>query len=191
MRFFLKALASVVSGIALGLLATWLVVGKGLFMSGEVKDGAWRTSLLTGSAASGPYLRASVALHGLLALGRGETIYYTATGDDDGDALDGRCVYRIEGRDPDARWWSITAYGADDYLIANPAELYSASRNTIVRHADGTFAVTVKRGANTADQIASGDGAFSLTLRLYNPGASVAADPAHAALPRVRKVSCA
>jgi hypothetical protein len=191
MRFVLKALVSAVSGIALGLFATWLVVAKGLGMGGDVRNGPWRTSLATGSAESGPYHRASIALHGLLALSRSETIYYTAYEDGAGDRLDGRCVYALEGRDPPSRWWSITAYGADDYLIANPAELYSVSRNSIVRHADGTFAVTVKRNANGADQIASGDGAFSLTLRLYNPDAEVAADPARVALPAIRKVSCA
>ena len=38
--------------------------------------------------------------------------------------------------------------------------------------------------------IALDGGPFSLTLRLYNPDASVAADPAGVALPVIKKVSC-
>lgn len=189
MRFFLKSLAALAIGTALGLLATWLSVGRGF--GGDVRNGPWRTSLHTGSAQGGPYLRAAVALHGLLALNRSETVYYTAGTDSAGAPLDGRCVYAIEGRDPPARWWSITAYGSDDYLIPNPAGLYSVSKNSIARRGDGSFVARVRRNANSAGEIASGDGAFSLTLRLYNPAPAAAADPAGAALPRIVKESCA
>ena len=188
MRVFLKSLAALAAGVALGLFVTWLAVVRGV--GGDVLDGPWRTSLLTGSSQGSARLRANVALHGLLALNRSETIYYTAATDSAGDALDGRCTYRITGRDPPARWWSITAYGADDYLIATPSELYSASKNSIVRRADGSFIVTVLKDANAVDQIAAGDGRFSLTLRLYNPDAAVAADPAHMALPAIEKAGC-
>ena len=190
MRFFLKSLVALVAGTALGLFVTWLTVVRGVGMGGNVADGPWRTSLLTGSTQSGAWLRAGVALHGLFALNRGETIYYTATTDSAGDALDGRCTYRITGRDPPARWWSITAYGADDYLIETPSELYSVSQNSIVRRDDGSFIVTVLKDANAVDEIATGDGRFSLTLRLYNPVAAVAADPAHVPLPVIDKAGC-
>ena len=159
-------------------------------MGGGVADGPWKTSLYAGSSEGGPYLRASVALHGLLALGRHETIYYTASTDSDGAALAGNCLYEIAGRDPPTRWWSITAYGADDYLIPNPAGRYSVSQNSIRRRADGSFVVLARKNADAANQIALGAGAFTLTLRLYNPSAAVAADPAHVALPDIEKVSC-
>jgi len=190
MRLFLKCLAALIAGTALGLFVTWLTVVRGGGMGGDTVNGPWRTSLLTGSTQSGAALRASVALHGLLALNRSETIYYTAVTDSAGDALDGRCTYRVTGRDPPARWWSITAYGADDYLIATPSELYSVSKNSIVRRPDGSFIVTVLRNAGSVDQIAVGDGRFSLTLRLYNPAPSVAADPTHVALPTIEKAGC-
>jgi hypothetical protein len=190
MRVILKLLMTVAAGVALGLLSVWLALGRGAPLGGDVRDGPWSTSLATGSTQSGAMARASVALHGLLALNRSETIYYSATADDAGGALDARCAYRVTGRDPPARWWSITAYGADDYLIPNAAHLYSVSKNSVRRDADGSFTVTVARNAAGPNAIASGSGAFSLTLRLYNPDAAVAADPAHVALPRIEKGSC-
>jgi hypothetical protein len=141
----LKIFLTLAAGIALGLAATWATVIRGT-MGGDVSAGPWRTSLDVGSSQGGPYLRAQIAVHGLLALSREETMYYTAADDSDGRPLDGHCVYRIEGRDPPTRWWSITAYGADDFLIPNPDDRYSVSMNSVARAADGTFAVTLSKG---------------------------------------------
>jgi hypothetical protein len=184
-----KILAVLVVGVALGLATTWATVIRDT-MGGEVSDGPWRTSLHTGSDQSGPYLRARIAVHGLLALSSEETMYYTATHDSDGSALDGHCVYLIEGRDPPTRWWSITAYGADDFLIPNPAGRYSVSMNSVARRADGIFAVTLSGKQVEGNWIPLAAGRFDLTIRLYNPRAEVVADPAHVALPSIRKAAC-
>jgi hypothetical protein len=189
MALALRLAAVLVIGAVLGVVATWLTVVRGS-MSGDIADGPWRTSLVAGSADSGPYARASIAVHGLLALNRSETIYYTAATDDDGRSLSGDCIYRIAGREPDARWWSITDYGADDYLIPNRASRYSISRNSVARRNDGTFVATVSRGQGGANWIPVGDGHFTLTLRLYNPGKAVQKNPAKEDLPSIRKSSC-
>jgi hypothetical protein len=189
MSFFLKSLVTVILGTVLGLAATWAVAFRG-DMPGGIDDGPWRTNLSIGSAAGDMRTRAAVALHGLLALNRSETIYYSATTDDSGARLDGACTYGIVGRDPDSRWWSITAYGADDYLIANAAGHYSVSKNSVARDSAGAFVADVSASSRAANWIPVAKAPFSLTLRLYNPGAGVAADPAHAALPKIEKVSC-
>jgi hypothetical protein len=190
MRIALKVLGVLVVGTLLGLAATWFTVFAGT-MAGNVSDGPWKTSLYAGSREGGPYLRASIAVHGLLALNRQETIYYTAATDSDGAALDGNCLYQITGRDPPARWWSITAYGADDYLIANAAGRYSVSMQSVARRPDGSFTIIVAKDAAAANWIPVAGAPFNLTIRLYNPGAAVAADPVHVALPVIRKVHCA
>jgi hypothetical protein len=185
----LKIFSALGVGIGLGLLATWVTVIRGT-MGGGVSDGPWRTSLYTGSSEGGPYLRANIAVHGLLALSREETIYYTAAGDSDGNALDGNCTYRIEGRDPPTRWWSITAYGGDDFLIPNTADRYSVSMNSVARRADETFVVTLSKAQAEDNWIPIAGGRFDLTIRLYNPQAAVVADPAHVALPTIKKAIC-
>ena len=189
MRIALKIVAVLIVGTLLGLFATWATVVRGT-MGGGVSDGPWRTSLYAGSSDGGPYLRAGVALHGLLALNRHETIYYTAATDGDGNALSGNCVYLIEGRDPPTRWWSITAYGSDDFLIANAAGRYSVSMNSAARRAGGAFTVTLSKGQGGANWIPVGDGHFNVSLRLYNPSTAVAADPAHVALPTITRGTC-
>jgi hypothetical protein len=194
MHVAVKILGTIVVGVPLGLAATWIVTSRG-GMGDSVVDGPWKTSLVVGSSQSDPYTRARVALHGLLALNRNETIYYTATTDNEGHAFDGRCVYEISGRDPNTRWWSITAYGDDDFLIPNDENLYSVSASSIGRAKDGTFHIQVG-GLNVhqnkvdANWIPTGTKSFSLTLRLYNPGPDIAIDPADALLPTLKKVSC-
>jgi hypothetical protein len=188
MRLALKILAVLLVGIALGLLATWLSVFHG--SPERVRDGPWKTNLAAGSAESNPYRRAFVAIHGLFALNRSETVYYTTEADSDGQALDGHCRYEIRGRSPDARWWSVTAYGPDDFLIPNPAHRYSVSKSSIRQDANGNFAVQVGGAAGGDGWIPVGAGGFSLMLRLYIPGPSVAADPTDAAMPAVTRVSC-
>lgn len=189
MNTALKIIAVLVVGTVLGLAVTWAFVVHGA-MPGGVSDGPWKTNLLIGSSGGDMKTRAAVAVHGLLALNRSETIYYTAAADSDRNALDGRCTYLISGRDPPTRWWSITAYAADDYLIANPAHRYSVSKNSVAHNASGEFVATASPKPVSHDWIALGGAPFSLTLRLYNPDAAVARDPAHVALPAIKKVSC-
>jgi len=178
-----------VLGIALGLGVTWFTVVRG-GLSSDISDGVWRTSLDIGSSSGNMATRARVAVHGLLALNRSETMYYSAATDSSGAALDGRCTYRLRGSDPKTRWWSITAYGADDYMIPNEAHRYAVSKNSITRDPDGTFNVMVSKENGGENWIYVKPGPFSLTLRLYNPDAGVVADPAHAALPTVVREAC-
>jgi len=194
MSLALKILAALIVGTVLGIVATFVTVVHDT-MPGGVVDGPWKTSLITGSAQSDAYTRARVALHGLFALNRSETIYFTASADSEGRTLDGRCHYEIVGRDPNVRWWSITAYGSDDFLIPNAENLYSASQTSVAREKDGSFSIQV--GGQNAHQtkadanwIPTGEGPFTLTLRLYNPGPDIALDPGHATLPSLKKVSC-
>lgn len=191
MGVFLKTATAIVAGIVLGLAVTWLTIVRGAGLGADVRDGPWRTSLLVGSAKGGMALRAAVALHGLFALNRSEAIYYTAATDSEGAPLDGRCAYRISGGDLPARWWSITAYGADDFLVPNRQHRYSVTKNAVLASGGGHFDAAVRRDAAGPREIAAPEGRFSLTLRLYNPDPAVAADPAHVALPAIAKGRCA
>jgi hypothetical protein len=189
MNLVTKVAAAVIVGAAIGLAATWFTVVRGA-IPGGLSNGPWRTNLAAGDSRSDPYTRARVAVHGLFALNHSETIYFTAAQDSDGAPLNGRCIYQVSGRDPDARWWSITAYGPDDYLIPNAAGSYSVSKTTVARSPDGTFTIRVGGAGSASNWIPLAPERFSLTLRLYNPGELAAIDPVHAALPAIKKIAC-
>ncbi len=194
LKLLLKLLGCLVMAVGLGLGSAWWFIETGL--GGGVRNGAWGTNPAIGGTDADPYTRAAVARAGLLALNKSETAYFTASVDDQGDALSTACTYRLDGRPLATRWWSITAYGADHYLIPNPAKQYSQAMNSVTTQADGGFRITVGPNAAGKDAIATGysgagDGdAFSLTLRLYNPASLVYENLASVSLPRITKEGC-
>jgi hypothetical protein len=189
-RFFLKLVAAIVAAVALGLGSAYYAVSVQTLSQTAVINGPWRTNLATGSIGADNYLRTAVAVSGLLALNKDETIYYTAVSDSAGERLAGNCSYRIEGRDPDARWWSITLYGNDHFLIENKANRYSVGKNSIVRNADGTFVIRLSAVEEPQNWIATSPDGFDVTLRLYNPGQTIKDKPADATLPTITKEIC-
>lgn len=189
MRTLGRLVLATVIGVAIGLAATWLMVGRGS-LPNAVSDGPWKTSLAIGSTNGDALTRALVAVHALFALKHTESLYYNATADDSGRRLNGGCTYRITGRDPAARWWSVTAYGADDFLIPNPDKAYAVSKTSVVRAAGGQFSINVSTHKTAGNWIAVKPSPFSLTLRLYNPARQIATDPAHARLPRIEREHC-
>jgi hypothetical protein len=188
MNIAVKLAATFVVGIALGIGVTWFTVERNVAES--VKDGPWETNLQIGSPSSDLYTRASVALNGLFAFNRAETIYYLATKDSAGDALNGSCQYEIDGRDPDARWWSLTAYGRDKYLIANPAHRYAFDKTNVWRVADGHFSISVGSRPQQTNWIPVTGSSFSLVLRLFDPDPRIARAPEHARLPDIKRTEC-
>lgn len=180
MRLMLKILFALVLGIAIGLGAAWWSVQSGIGAL-DVRSGPWVTSSTIGSVDAGNRERAVVAVSALLALTAREAIYFNATTDSEGRALDGSCQYSIAGPPPDARWWSITAYGADDFLIPNPDHAYSAG-------GDGTTSIAAIIGPSVGTNgIATRNGEpFELTLRAYGPGEQLLTDP----LPQIERLSC-
>ena len=122
--FVMKLVATLVLGIALGVSSALWVVNR-TSGSSWVANGPWRINLAVGSDEAGLYDRATVALIALFALNRSEAIYFIAREDDEGRRLTADCDYRIEGSDPDARWWSIVLYGEDHFLVPNEQGRYS------------------------------------------------------------------
>jgi len=156
-----------------------------------VKNGPWRTDLTAGSSAGNIYSRALIALKGLLALNESETMYFSAFTDDRGDRLRDRCSYIIEGRPLAARWWSITLYGQDDFLVPNQLNRYSYSMTTVRWNNDGTYTIRVSPKAGGGNWLPCAGGRhFTLIVRLYNPDPSVYEHPGSTPLPRIMKESC-
>lgn len=180
-------------GLLIGVGSAALRIGQGLQSAG-VRNGPWATNTAIGSAAADPWTRASVAVAGLLALSRKETLYFTASTDSAGMPLRSARCYRIAGRDPAARWWSISAYGADHFLIANPESRFSVSKTQVARDPEGAFVISAGSSAPAPNPLPIGareaDAPFSLTLRLYNPTPEASAAPATTPLPSIEAEAC-
>ncbi|MBM4452237.1 MAG: DUF1214 domain-containing protein [Chloroflexi bacterium] len=189
-KFLIAAVVALVLGVGIGYVTASPLVDL-IFVSKAVKNGPWMTNLDIGSQQAGPYLRAAIARHGLLALTKSEAVYFSAYSDSDGQPLRGSCDYAIECEDMDAEWWSITVYGKDNFLIPNPQNIYSCNGNSLVRDADGMFRIHLSATPKEVNWLPSGnEESLSLTLRLYKAGNALLNDPAAAQLPRITKVKC-
>jgi len=184
MKRVLRGILALVVALLLGVSTAWLAMGWHVVSS--VQNGPWLYDPLVGSEAAGPYLRAQVARAALLALNNSEAIYFVATHDSAGNRLqcDGR--YRIEGRDLDARWWSITAYGADDFLMANEQNRYSYNMTNLSRNPDKSYTVRLSRTPQSGNWIPLGEcDNFGLWLRLFNPAPGLRKELTTIELPRI------
>lgn len=166
----------------------------------SVHNGDWITTVSAGAADADPLLKATVALSALLASTRENSMYYRLSSVA-GEPLRLTCRYRIEGRDYDANWWSITAYGWDNYLIPNAKKRYSFNNENVIRRGDGSWVTTVAADEQPGNWLPVGpsgappwrklgDYDFDLLLRLYTPGDAYLDSPQTAPLPTVTLEGC-
>jgi hypothetical protein len=179
----------VVVAVVLALASVWWALLRAP-ASSQIVVGPWQTSLVTGSVDADIYTRARIAIGGLFALNRAEAIYFGAAQDDDHQPLRARCTYLVEGRPVAARWWSITAYADDHFLIRNAANRFSYNMGNLKLGPDGTFKVMVAPSEQPGHWLPTGDGrgGFNLLFRLYNPAPEIAADPGAVRLPSIKKI---
>ncbi|MEP0070005.1 DUF1214 domain-containing protein [Pyruvatibacter sp.] len=189
---FFKLTGIVLFAAVVGAGSAWWAIMGAVAASG-IQNGPWYTSTAIGSAASDPYTRAQIALTGLLALNKSEAVYFTATQDDDGRPLSGACTYEVTGRNLAARWWSITAYGSDHYLMNNKQERFSYNVASLgLRFAPiAKWRINVSASEQQSNWLpVKKNDFFSLTLRLYNPSAQIVGNLENVGLPEIKRMSC-
>jgi hypothetical protein len=179
---------------------------RGAALEGGVRNGPWSTGNDYGSANADDKTRAIVALRGLLALPKSEARYFSADNDSEGRPLTGNCSYTVRGGAMSARWWSVTVYDREGWLIANPENRYSIGSAAVVPDAQGqwSFIVAPQAPGTSARIIVPAEGVvdapawvptgtngpFNLTLRTYRPTGTLASDPARAVLPTIERGEC-
>jgi hypothetical protein len=189
MWYFLRLLGATVLAGLIAFAALAFGVSGNSRVHG-MRNGAWESDLRIGSAASDMWLRAQIALCCVLALNRAETIYLDARSDSAGEPLDGKCTYRLEGRDLDARWWSITTYAADNFLIPNARNKYSVSKTNLDWSADNSWVARAAPEPVDGNWLPTSRDGFIITMRLYNPSAALQGGLATAELPTITKEAC-
>lgn len=154
-----------------------------------ISNGKWFTNRRgEGSREALRIHRARIARYTGFGMNRTEAIYWETKVDSSGEQLDSRNTYRIEGVDPDTRWWCLTAY-QDYFFIPNPMDRYSYSKTDVGRNSDDSWAIKISATEQSGSWIPLGEaaGPFHLVLRCYNPGDSMIASSETAQLPVIIK----
>ena len=120
--------------------------------------------------------RALVALAGLGANTVEVALYPKIEQDADGNTLTGEKSYILHFESYpqvlEGGFWSVTAYGDDDFLIDNPIDRYCINdRSGLKANEDGSVDVILSKDApeNTTNWLPVGDGGFHLYMRIYTP----------------------
>jgi hypothetical protein len=165
-----------IAALALGTAAT-IVALQGNPGFGAVRLGPWTCWPQLGGSDIDPYARAVVAVDGVLPLGSGEGLAFSAETDQSGESLDSRCDYAISGEAPTGRFWTLTAYDVNGRLRPNRAGRYGVTSASLLRKADGSFTITAAREARPGNWLPLGEKSrFILVLRLYQPNSVAVGD---------------
>lgn len=181
--------ATILLGLAAGAASGRAAITGG--MGGESYSG-WYGSKVTGSADASPWLRARVAVSGLLALNKSQAIYFTRKTDDSGTPLNENCRYRVTGGAIPGQWWSVTVYAADNYLPLNDDDALAFDSTEVQPDPQGQWSATLSptRPESGAWASTRKAGTFDITLRIYQPTASAQADYNSIPMPKVSKLDC-
>ncbi len=188
MGFLFRIFCSLILALGVGYYSARWAINE-VSKSQAIANGPWLINPKIGSTQLDPYTRAGVAIGGLLALNQSEAIYFFADHDSDGALLEGNCTYSVSVENPPARWWTITAYGPDNYLMENEENRYAVSLED-TNNATLTFSIGRDVPANGV-WLPIGDATrFSLTLRVYNPEPALLDNLATVPLPTIKREDC-
>lgn len=185
--FALILLFSIIMGSGYGFFS----INKGINQSAlKIKNGSWQRYKEMDLSVN-LLQRAIIARMGLFALKQEEVLYFEASTDSQGRPLESQYDYELTGFDLDARYWSITLYGEDFFLIPNRADKYSLNSSTVIMKPDDIkhFNITLSNKTKVNNWIPTGDKKqkIHLTLRLYNPSEKLYSDLNISNLPQIKR----
>lgn len=177
-----------------GIGTSWYMSTNASMLTTEAY-GPWVTWVSAGRQDADPYTRARFARLGSLPINSASALTLEALTDNTGQRLHSACEYVIEGRMPEAQWWSIAVYTDRGQLIANPAERHTFNSSTIAPNPDGSILVALARDARPGNWLPTGGGgrlAVILTVHqsVQQAGAGPRVVDQSITLPTIRRIEC-
>lgn len=170
------------SGVAYYRIHHW--TGK----DATIVNGPWQGNNLA-EVGKNQLLTARIAVATLYALNPSEVIYLVAQEDSKGEELNAENDYVIKGIPLDARYWSITLYGEDFFLVPNEAAKFSYNLHNVRYESDSSFIITISSLKKEHNWLPSGkSGKFYLTIRMYHPQEHVYKNIESVQLPTIEKM---
>lgn len=185
--------------VGLGLVLLAIIIGSGAgvysIKSGKSDSqriiGNWQTVDKDKDLSTADLLTiAQIAVYGPYALTKKEVIYLSTNTDSEGNALDPKSDYVISGKKLDAKYWSITAYDENGFLIKNPINKYSYNLENVKYEADSTSYKINLSGTEKKENWLPVNNVkkTGLIIRLYLPSEKLRENLTVEELPSIQKV---
>ena len=163
-----------------------------------VRNDIWTSIPSAGDPKRSIYTRAYVSTHGLFALSKPESVYFSSEIDIEEAALDGSSCYVLSGNEIQSasiipRWWSLTVYNNDGYLVESTEKQYSYNSENVIYNSNGEFEIYLagKPSNSISNWLKTpSEELFSVILRVYQPGEEFFSNLSRVDLPIIKKVSC-
>jgi hypothetical protein len=190
-RLLFGLLLSFAVAAAIGLGSSWYALTQNLAF-GALSLGAWTAYPRAGTPGIDPYARAAIARNGELPVGLGDGIAFTASTDDGGRSLDGRCNVVVRGITPPARYFTLTLYTPSGQLVDNSLDRHGFTSQELLREPNGDFEIVVSPGARSGNWLPNGGiERYVLMMRFYDTSLGIATRAGREApMPSVHTGAC-
>ena len=180
-----------------------LALGLGIYSASTVSSkfdgfdrlviGPWKAHPASGTPEADPFAQARAARTGRLALGAAEGTTFVAERDGEGEPLSGLCSYRLAGRMPQARLWTLHVADPDGRVLPGPDPLILPAIHSrgLLHEKDGTFAVTFSRDIGPGNWVPlDHDGPIHFRATLYDTSVNSATGLTELVMPAISRLEC-
>ncbi|HZG30659.1 MAG TPA: DUF1214 domain-containing protein [Ensifer sp.] len=187
---FLVAVALAIA-FGVGILITKSVISRSSGFSALVL-GAWQAYPKAQTSEADPYARNHRAKASGLLLGSAEGLVFYADNDDAGDALTGGCTYRISGKVPQARFWTLsTSDMANKPLQMLPGLPSALNAQSVLYDNDGTLTVSVSQTPQPGNWLAvPAVGHYRLAFTLFDTPVAGSSGLIEQSMPHIVREGC-
>lgn len=186
----MKTLLCIFLGIVMGVGAAVYRITHWSEEDATISNGAWRANRKM-EIGKDRLLTARIATAATFALDPSEAVYMISERDSDGHPFDAAYDYVIKGNrnQLNARYWSITMYAPDYFLVKNEIDRFSFNKMNTSFAEDGSFRIVLSPENRSGDWLPTvQQGNFYLLLRLYHPEPSFFEHLDNVALPTITRV---
>jgi hypothetical protein len=159
---------------------------------GAIKLGPWEAFPEAQTVDADPYAKSHRANAGRLLYASAEGLAFTAAVDSSGAPLNGGCSYRISGRTPAARFWTLFSIAAGEPAASARSDLPTAlNSRTVLRNSDSSFEISVASSAQAGNWLAvPAARPFRLVLTLLDTPTAGSSGLIDLAMPGIEKIGC-
>lgn len=183
----LRAVIGIIVRAVTVVLVIMLAVGTGLWSSrymisrgsplSVASYGPWQQWTEIGREGADPYTKAHMITTGKLRISSDSAGIFEARTDSQGARLHSSCNYVVSGANMHGLWWSLGVFDSHGNLIANDADRYEFTADTIAPNPNGSFVVSLGRDARPGNWLPTGGaGRLILVFTVLDPATGLSAN---------------
>jgi hypothetical protein len=162
--------------VSVGVWSSRYMVARGSPLSADMY-GPWQQWRDIGRESADPYTRAHMITTGKLRISADSAGTFEARTDSQGARLHSSCNYVLDGSNMRGLWWSLAVFDARGNLIANDADRYEFTADTVAPNPNGSFVVSLGRDARPGNWLpTSGAGRLVLVFTVLDPATGLSAE---------------